>query len=183
MAQEHIVWLSEDTIQRIYAIASYRQWQKRGRGQVNQKISKQDALTTEISGLKGEFGVAQYYGLEPNLGLEADKGWDLIINGKTVDVKYTGLWYGDLFFTDATHFKAEVALLATAVGTTGVELKGWIERERFLVECLKHPPRKYGEKAKSWMGLGMTQPDVGPRECDICEYHYAPINPMKSREV
>ena len=61
---EHIVTLSSDTLQRINAIALYRQEQKRGRGQTNQKISKEGALQIEISGLKGEFAVAQYYDIE-----------------------------------------------------------------------------------------------------------------------
>ena len=127
---EHIVTLSSDTLQRINAIALYRQEQKRGRNQVNQKISTQNALQIEISGLKGEFAVAQYYDIEPNLGLEADEGWDLIVNGTKIDVKYTKYHAGDLFFTTPNHFKAEIAILAVEAGPSEVELKGWIKRHR-----------------------------------------------------
>jgi hypothetical protein len=178
---EHIVTLSSDTLQRIDAIALYRQEQKRGRGQTNQKISKEGALQIEISGLKGEFAVAQYYDIEPNLGIEADEGWDLIVNGTKIDVKYTKYERGDLFFTTTNHFKADIAILAVEAGPSEVELKGWMDRKRFLAEALHHAPHKMGQKITTWMGVGMTQPDAALRECEKCSYHYAPINRMKTR--
>jgi len=178
---EHIVTLSSDTLQRINAIALYRQEQKRGRNQVNQKISTQNALQIEISGLKGEFAVAQYYDIEPNLGLEADEGWDLIVNDTKIDVKYTKYHAGDLFFTTPNHFKAEIAILAVEAGPSEVELKGWIDRQRFLNEALRHAPHKMGQRITTWMGVGMTQPDAALRDCEKCSYHYAPINRMKTR--
>jgi len=178
---DHIVTLSEDTIQRIEGIALFRQNQKRGRGQTNQKISKSNDLVTEISGLRGEFAVAQYYDLEPNLGTEADEGWDFIINGKTVDVKYTKYGAGDLVFTSLSHFKAEIGILAVEIDTRNVELKGWIDRERFVAEHIYHAPHKVGQRIRTWMGTGMTQPGKELRDCEKCEHHHAPINRMKDR--
>ena len=179
---EHIVTLSDDILQRIEAIALYRQEQKRGRGQPNSKISTHGAVETEISGLKGEFAVAQYYDVEPNLELEADEGWDFIINGKTVDVKYTKYQEGDLFFTSLSHVKAEIAILAVEASFNEVELKGWIDRERFLVEHLYHEPHKVGQRITTWMGVGMTAPDSKLKTCKKCAHHYAPINKMRNKE-
>jgi hypothetical protein len=180
---EHVVTLSADTLQRISAIAAYRQEQKRKRGQINQKISKSSDLEIEICGLRGEFSVAQYYNIEPNLMTEADGGVDLIINGKTVDVKYTKYGDGDLVFTSRSHFKADIAILAVEETATRIELKGWIDRKRFLAECLYHKPHKEGERFTTFMGYGMTQPDSKLRPCDKCDSHYSPINPMKPLTV
>lgn len=163
-----IVTLNNDTLQRIDAIALYRQEHKHGKAYINQRD-----LQIEISGLRGELAVAQYYGVSPNLGLEPDEGWDFIINDKKVDVKYTTYIKGDLIFSSLAHFKADIAILTVELSPTEVVLKGWIERERFLREHLYHASQ---DQMTTWTGVGMTAPDSSLKKCLKCSYHYAPIN-------
>lgn len=181
------VLLTPDTQQRIAAIALYRQEYKSAqRGTTeNQRISSKTALETEIAGLTGEFAVAQHYGLEPNLSLEPDEGWDFIIAGKRVDVKYTTYSKGDLFFTSLSHFKADIALLIVAPSDNKklaqtASIIGWIDKATFINEHLYHAPHVLGQPRTTWMGVGMTQPTSSLHACIKCAYHYAPIQAMSS---
>jgi len=164
--------------------AQLRQAQKRGRGQYNQKISPHAALETEIAGLKGEYATAQYFGIKVDGSFEADNGHDLVINGYTVDVKYSSWPNGDLYFTSLRHFKADIGLLAVASykgSLNTVRLAGWMFRSLFAGLCIYHDAPSPGEKWTTWRGVGMTQSSIPPkRGCKKCGHHASPIYNMQS---
>ena len=161
-----------------------RQEQKRGRGQQNQKISPHSALETEIAGLKGEYAAAQYFGLKVDGSFEADKGHDLVINGYTVDVKYSSWPNGDLYFTSISHFKADIGLLTVAShkgSLNTVRLAGWMFQELFDALCIHHDAPLPGERRTTWQGVGMTQSSTPPKiGCRKCKYHASALYRMDS---
>ena len=148
---EFAVTLQPSMIDKIIGIAKNRQVQKRGRGQVNQKISDRSDLSVEIDGLKGEYATAIIYHVAVNEGFEADDGWDLVIFGYKVQVKYTPYPTGVLLFPTLAHFTADLAILAVGHGPH-VRLAGWIPQEEF------NPPYKpKAAGSKSWFGYGIPQ--------------------------
>jgi hypothetical protein len=181
---KNVITLSPSTLVTINRTAQLRQEQKRGRGQQNQKISPHSALETEIAGLKGEYAAAQYFGLEVDGSFVADKGYDLVINGYTVDIKYSSWPHGDLYFTSLSHFKADIGLLAVASykgSPNTVRLAGWMPQDLFGGLCISHDAPLPGEKWTTWRGVGMTQSSLPPRKgCRKCGHHASPIYTMDS---
>ena len=170
-------------------IATHRQRCARQAGRMNQKLAIQSALRIEIDGLIGEFAVAQYFAerrgedIYPHLEKAPDDGYDLVIDGHTVDVKFSRYSYADLFFTTKGSFRAQRAILAVAVSPNyisvehpEIRLAGWIRREEFLERCLGHPLPYTGKRRPTWQGVGMTQPTAAVKDCPVCPYHYSPIH-------
>ena len=181
------------SISELYGIVDARQAQKGGRGQLDESISPRGAADTEIGGLIGEFAVAQYYSelngedIQPNLQMEADDGYDLTINGYTVDVKFNSYSFGDLYFLNEDKFKADIGMLVIPKSKMYreeehpiVRLAGWVTRKEFLAQCLAHEPPWFGEKRTTWQGVGMTQPGIDIRHCQKCSHHHSPINRFKT---
>jgi len=173
----------------IEALAVKRQNGSRAKRLQNHKRSTQSDMRIEIDGLIGEFAVAQYFSerrgeaIPLRLKDEPDGGWDLVIDGHTVDVKFSRYPGGDLCFKSKGDFKARRAILAVPMFadylTTehpAIRMAGWIRREEFMQECLLHPlPFIPGKAWRTWQGAGMTQPTVAVKNCHVCAYHYSPI--------
>ena len=77
-------------------LAFMREQISRAVGRVDQKIGNQSGWDTDLQGIGGEFAAAKIYNVYPNMELKPDSGYDLIINGKKVDVKTTEYKTGKL---------------------------------------------------------------------------------------
>lgn len=71
------------------SLAVMRQQIARAVARVDQQIGEQDGWETDEQGIGGEFAVARAFNVYPCLELNPDSGFDLLINGKKVDVKTT----------------------------------------------------------------------------------------------
>jgi hypothetical protein len=184
--QEKIVTLTTP-LSVIKGIAARRQQYIRSTDVSNHKRSPDTDLKVEIDGLIGEFAVQQYFGVRStpvNLENRPDGGIDLVIDGHTVDVKFSQYLSGDLCFKSKKAFKAKRAILAVPVASDYLEheypvvrLAGWVRREEFLSRCLVHrEPSELKQQWKTWHGVGMTQPAGMVKNCMECSYHYSPIH-------
>jgi hypothetical protein len=93
-----------------------------------------------LIGMLGEYAVAKHFGVsvDSNVSLSGDdKITDLMIDGHRVQVK-TRLPQKPplyLFFNDKSLFKADRSVCACLRGPATVQILGWIDRARFLLEA------------------------------------------------
>ena len=97
-----------------------------------------------FDGLKGEYAVANFLGLEVNkeITFVGDGGSDLEYKDKTIQVKYNNYrcGEGDLYFDNVPNstyiFKTDVAFLVVPTKELKVvNIVGWITREEFNKKC------------------------------------------------
>lgn len=99
-----------------------------------------DTYEMHLIGMLGEFAVAKFFGIgvDSSVSLSGDdKITDLRVSGLNVQIK-TRLPQKPpmyLFFNDKSLFKADRAVCACLKGPATVQLIGWIDRERFLLEA------------------------------------------------
>ena len=184
--QEKIVTLATP-LSMIEDIATRRQHHIRPSKILNHKRSQDTDLRIEIDGLIGEMAVCQYFGVRStpvNLENKPDGGYDLMIDGHTVDVKFSKHMSGDLCFKSKEYFKAARAILVVPISSDYLEdeypvvkLAGWIRQREFMERCLVHKePATQKQLWRTWHGAGMTQPTAKPKTCTECAYHYSPIH-------
>lgn len=143
--------LTAGTLAKLGKIAQMRQAQKRGRGQVNQRIASRSDMSIEFDGLKGEWAASAVLNVPMNLGMEADPGYDLVFNGQTVQVKFTPYKTGVLLFPTLDHFQADCAILTVGLPDNWVRLVGWVPQVEFETLCI------YKAKGNGWWGYGVPQ--------------------------
>ena len=184
--QEKIVTLTTP-LSMIEDIATRRQHHIRPSKRLNHKRSQDTDLRIEIDGLIGEMAVCQYFGVRStpvNLEDKPDGGYDLMIDGHTVDVKFSKHMSGDLCFKSKEYFKAARAILVVPISIDYLEdeypvvkLAGWVRQREFMERCLVHGgPATQKQLWRTWHGAGMTQPTTQPKPCTECAYHYSPIH-------
>ena len=97
-----------------------------------------------FDGLKGEYAVANFLGLEVNkeITFVGDGGSDLEYKDKTIQVKYNNYrcGEGDLYFDNVPNstyiFKTDVAFLVVPTKEQKVvNIVGWITKEEFNKKC------------------------------------------------
>ena len=168
-------------------IATRRQHHIRPSKRLNHKRSQDTDLRIEIDGLIGEMAVCQYFGVRStpvNLEDKPDGGYDLMIDGHTVDVKFSKHMSGDLCFKSKEYFKAARAILVVPISSDYLEdeypvvkLAGWVRQREFMERCLVHGGSTFKEQPqRTWYGTGMTQPTTEAKPCTECAYHYSPIH-------
>lgn len=105
---------------------------------------KRDQVATDYDGLCGEYAAATALRthLDEELYLHGDPGYDLILDGETVQVKYNHYPYGDLYVNTPDELTADIAVLTTATARPDVvRVAGWTRREAFLS---RHRAKNYG---------------------------------------
>jgi hypothetical protein len=162
------------SISEVEVYARRRQTYKRNIAAINKRVDTHNSpLVTEMTGLLGEFVVAQYYSdilqedIQVNLDhLSAgDNGIDFYnLNGYSVDVKFISFPSGDLIFTSLLNFKADVAMLVVPVCK---EYHGFLKDE--------HPVFRIA----GWETKDAFRNDYIPRVCPKCDYHASKIRPIK----
>ncbi len=97
--------------------------------------AKTTPLEKNLSGLLGEVPLADHLGIpfDTVSGLQGDGGVvDLIFAGRTLQVKFNGYYFGDLYFGKDRPFLADVGILVTPGRERAtVAFKGWMFNEEF----------------------------------------------------
>ena len=132
-----IVFLTELDTYNIAFEAAERCKFKRDAGILNSKRvdKKRDDFQITKEGLTGEYAVSQVLGVGVNkeLYLGGDPGWDFEYKGLKIDVKTTRAKY--LLFQSLDKFVADVAVLARYVDEDLVDVVGIISKKKFMQEC------------------------------------------------
>ena len=189
------------SISEVESHARRRQTYKRNIAENNKRVDTHNTpLVTEMTGLLGEFVVAQYYSdiLQEDIQVNldhlsgGDNGIDFYnLNGHSVDVKFISFPSGDLIFPSLLNFKADIAMLVVPVckeyhGFLKDEhpvfrIAGWETKEAFRSDHIYHSRLDEDgmERAsKTWWGYGKTQTAI-PRSCPKCDYHANRMRPIK----
>ena len=138
-----------EMFQTIDRFAHMRNDQKEAGGVVDEGVDESmSPLEKNLSGLLGEVPLADYLGIpfDTATGLQGDGGIvDLIYGGRTLQVKFNGYYFGDLYFRKEKPFSADVGILVTSGRDRAtVVVKGWMFREKF---CELSAPKVYGKHA------------------------------------
>ena len=106
-------------------LAAIRQGVNREAGIKNQKAGQQDAITTEVVGVLGEFAFAKWANVFPDLTTHLRRGsFDATFRGWNVDVKSTRNPNGDLW-VDARRDKLPDLYVLVHVEYAACTLLGW----------------------------------------------------------
>jgi hypothetical protein len=109
------------------AIGSLRQAVNRTAGMVNLKAGPQDPMTTELVGIYGELGFAQWANVMPDLSIHLRAGSpDCTFHGRAVDVKATRKKAGPVWYTDWRPDKAMALYVFVMVDYATVDICGWV---------------------------------------------------------
>jgi hypothetical protein len=102
---------------------------------IDKQMGKQDPWDIDVDGMVGEFCVARFLNVFPDLTVGIRSGGaDLIKNGKNIDVKSTRYKTGHLL---ATLKKAEApcdTYILVIVDDRGGDIVGWISASKLFVE-------------------------------------------------
>lgn len=99
---------------------------------------RRDRIQGYVDGFKGEWAVASLLGLARtgNVSGRADDGWDLVVDGLTLDARYTPRRNGRLFYPVNRPPRAHVLILSVAGPVEdSVEVIGGITADRFREIC------------------------------------------------
>lgn len=109
----------------LWRLANARQAHKRKMGVKTKKFDSATDLQIDYFGLKGEYVVARFLGLDLNMAITTggDGGVDMTYNGTTIDVKTSTT--RDLIFISDGHFKSEIAFLV--IPSDRNALYAWLE--------------------------------------------------------
>jgi hypothetical protein len=134
-----LVTFSDVVLWKLSQVAHYRNDPKLASAHVrNRRVDPERGdLEINVQGLMGEYAVARLLGEPFDLGidLEGDGGVvDLYCGERSVQVKFNNTPSGDLYFTTATLFRADVAVLVVKAGRNAVRVIGFATRERFQRE-------------------------------------------------
>lgn len=94
------------------------------------------ALEHELQGVRGEFAVRQFLGLERHFAAlclpKPDGGIDIEAGGYTIDVKFSFYETGLLIFNSPFKFRAHCAVLVCPYETYLLRIAGVVSRKRFF---------------------------------------------------
>jgi hypothetical protein len=151
MKDDNIVTLSETELWKLERFAAWRNDPKIGVVPDKSFAARvgNDNYERNLVGLLGEYAVAKYF-REP-MDLFIDLGGDnnitdLVIGNMTTSVKCS--YYAEsphLIFNTLDEFRQDVAILASVLEPSRVQLHGWTSRERFR-ELHKRRDFGYGER-------------------------------------
>jgi hypothetical protein len=117
---------------------------------IKEDKEKRSRASSNGLGFKGERAFARAFKLEPTqVTVHADDGIDYVLaDGRTVDVKATGLKDKDLIFDSFDSFRSDIGVLGYSHDYMDcVDFLGWITKERFMEVCDEkdygHGLRKY----------------------------------------
>jgi len=95
---------------------------------------KRSDIRLNFGGIKGEFAVAKFLdiNIDESISLSGDGGvFDLIYDGKKIQVKFNNTLDGDLYFNQLSEFRADIAILTVSADGIIIRVVGWIDRENF----------------------------------------------------
>lgn len=115
-------------------LAHQRTMNSLNQGLHNKRVSYKPQEVVELNGMAAEIFVARKYGVTPDIATDEYPDADLIINGKTVDVKYVaGDQYGLLVYPNKKN-KACDAYFVVHGQFPCYRLTGWATKEDVFVD-------------------------------------------------
>lgn len=100
---------------------------------VDRQVGKQDPWQIDIDGVIGEFAVAKWLNVYPDMTVSIRKGGaDLVLNGTTIDVKTTRYKTGKLLATRSKIDTACDLYILAIVDDTGCDIVGWETKDNLL---------------------------------------------------
>lgn len=122
-----IVHLSPGAVFVGSSIATLRQEVNRAAGRTNLKEGPQDPMTTELVGIYGEIGFAQWANVMPDLSIHLRAGGhDCMYRGWSVDVKATRRKAAPIWRTYMRESKQSMLYVFVQVEYAEVEICGWL---------------------------------------------------------
>lgn len=131
--------LSPADIRLANKLAQARNDNKLRLGATSNKVSNWSDQSIHLLGVAAEIAVARVFRVEPDKAIYAggDRGYDLVAQGRTWDVKMRSRANRDLIIMPGlSDFLADYVILCWPAGCRGgVSLVGFVGRERFRVEA------------------------------------------------